>query len=74
MLGRYRSVDPVDPTRWLWMPGFDHSDKQDAMICALVGHLFAYDSEALAPPPESISATEGWIWVPGDVLPEREDA
>lgn len=53
---------------------FDHGDKRDALICALVAHLFAFDAYALAHPPDSIPKAEGWIWVPADILSTNGDA
>lgn len=46
----------------------DHQDKLDALTCALVAWLFEHDRASLAPPSPSISANEGWIWVPQDVI------
>jgi len=46
----------------------DHPDKQDALICALIGYLFSESPEELAQPDGSVPTSEGWIWVPRDVL------
>lgn len=45
-----------------------HDDLDDALTCALIAHLFAYEPQMLANPPESIPLSEGWIWVPKDGL------
>ena len=45
-----------------------HVDKEDALTCALIGYLFAEQREALAGPPETVPASEGWIWVPRDAV------
>lgn len=37
-------------------------DEEDALICALVAHLFVTDREALESPPEEVPVGEGWIW------------
>ena len=45
-----------------------HGDEEDALTCALIGYLFAEQREALAGPPDTMPAGEGWIWVPGDAV------
>ena len=45
-----------------------HGDLDDALTCALLAYLFAVRHETLAAPPESVPASEGWIWVPKDGL------
>lgn len=45
-----------------------HQDKNDALICALVGYLFEEKRELLASPLPGIPECEGWIWVPKDGL------
>ena len=47
----------------------DHPDKHDALVCALLGCLFATERDSLAQPAAEVSTSEGWIWVPQDVLP-----
>jgi hypothetical protein len=49
-------------------PTLDHEDKTDALTCALLAYLFEQKREALAAPDASVPSSEGWIWVPGDVL------
>lgn len=49
-------------------PALDHEDKTDALTCALVAYLFDQKREVLAGPDAGVPASEGWIWVPGDVL------
>lgn len=39
-----------------------HDDVKDAMVCAVVAHLFATMRAALEPPPASVPVSEGWIW------------
>ncbi len=46
----------------------DHPDKEDAITCALVAHLFVNEPEQLVRPTPDISAREGWIWFPKDGL------
>lgn len=46
----------------------DHEDKTDALTCALVAYLFDQKREALAAPDADVPLSEGWIWVPRDVL------
>jgi hypothetical protein len=48
-----------------------HGDLDDALTCALLAYLFAVRPDTLASPPESASASEGWIWVPQDSLSKR---
>lgn len=45
-----------------------HDDNEDALTCALIGYLYAEQREALADPPETVPASEGWIWVPRDAV------
>jgi predicted nuclease with RNAse H fold len=51
-----------------WLESLDHNDKQDALVCALIGHAFLNHPNVLAYPPDSIPEQEGWIWVPKDGL------
>jgi hypothetical protein len=51
-----------------WPDHLDHQDKRDALLCALLAHLFACARQHLASPPADIPASEGWIWVPQDAL------
>lgn len=46
----------------------NHSDKQDALTCALVANLFATDRTSLIPPEPTTPVGEGWIWIPRDAL------
>ena len=68
LLGRYLDAEPLDPAGTLRSEPFDHEDKRDALICALVAHTFSFHTDALAHPSDWIPKTEGWIWVPMDVL------
>ncbi len=43
-----------------------HEDEEDALICALIAHLYAQRRETLASPGDSVPMSEGWIWVPRD--------
>jgi predicted nuclease with RNAse H fold len=45
------------------------SDEEDALICALVAHLFTKKPETLITPGYSVPVREGWIWVPNDISP-----
>jgi len=45
-----------------------HDDKDDALTCALIAHLFAEKSELLNSPDDDVPSSEGWIWVPKDGL------
>lgn len=45
-----------------------HDDEEDALTCALIGYLYAEQREALAGPPDTVPASEGWIWVPRDAV------
>jgi hypothetical protein len=55
-------------------PSLDHPDKQDALTCALIAHLFQEKPHELAQPDHSVPTSEGWIWVPKDILGDREGA
>lgn len=48
-----------------------HVDEEDALTCALIGYLHAAQQEALASPPDTVPASEGWIWVPKDSLEQQ---
>jgi predicted nuclease with RNAse H fold len=43
-----------------------HSDKEDALTCALIAYLFAEHQDSLSSPTSEIPESEGWIWVPAD--------
>ncbi|MEW6400189.1 MAG: hypothetical protein AB1649_00220 [Chloroflexota bacterium] len=45
-----------------------HEDEEDALTCALIGYLFAEQRAALAGPPDTVPASEGWIWIPRDAV------
>ncbi len=47
----------------------DHEDKEDALTCALVAHLFTTQLDALEVPSPDVPEREGWIWVPRDAFP-----
>lgn len=49
-----------------------HEDKEDALTCALVAYLYAKRRELLVAPTGDIPASEGWIWVPKDVLGNQD--
>ena len=51
-------------------PALAHSDLDDALTCALVAHLHATQPAALVQPDAGVPASEGWIWLPQDALPE----
>ncbi|WP_018953949.1 hypothetical protein [Thioalkalivibrio sulfidiphilus] len=68
LLDDYAPRDVNDPSSRAWPADLDHEDKRDALVCALIGHLFAHQPETLAPPPGHIPASEGWIWLPQDAL------
>ena len=40
-----------------------HDDKDDALLCAVVAHLFASQRDALQGPNDNVPHSEGWIWV-----------
>lgn len=46
----------------------DHTDKNDALTCALIAYLFAQQPNSLARPDDTVPDIEGWIWVPKDAL------
>ena len=47
----------------------NHRDKVDALTCALIAYCFQVQPETLAQPDGSVPVSEGWIWLPQDVLP-----
>jgi hypothetical protein len=49
-------------------PSLGHEDKEHALTCALVAYLFSQGPQTLAQPPDDVPPSEGWIWVPPDVL------
>lgn len=50
------------------LPSFATDDENDALTCAIVGHLFSVDRLKLMDPPGEAPPQEGWIWVPRDSL------
>jgi hypothetical protein len=58
----------LEPYERCLIPVLDHTDKVDALTCALTGWLYAHKHEELGQPDESIPLSEGWIWVPKDGL------
>lgn len=46
----------------------EDQDKMDALTCALIAYLFMKDPEKLIDPGDSVPSSEGWIWVPKDIL------
>lgn len=57
----------IDRLRRRYSP-LGHDDEEDALTCALIGYLHAAQREALAGPPDTVPASEGWIWVPKDAV------
>lgn len=55
-------------------PAPNHGDEHDALTCALIAYSFVQHSEALDAPEDTIPKSEGWIWVPKDVLSEPTHA
>ncbi|HOW15144.1 hypothetical protein [Methanosarcina sp.] len=47
-----------------------NKDKMDALTCALIAYLFSKSPEQLIAPRGSVPPSEGWIWVPKDILKE----
>ena len=47
----------------------NHQDKVDALTCALIAYCFQVQPEKLVLPDGSVPVSEGWIWLPQDVLP-----
>lgn len=45
-----------------------HEDKEDALTCALIAHLFVEKFELLSHPEDNVPRSEGWIWAPKDGL------
>lgn len=67
-LRQYVMAECDDPPQRLWLESLDHQDKLDALTCALLAHAFTFHPKMLAAPPNNISKSEGWIWVPTDAL------
>lgn len=47
-------------------------DKRDALVCAIIAHLFATDPSTLESPLAHVPVREGWIWVPRPTSPNCE--
>lgn len=65
LLEQFKELESRDTTR----PNgseFNHQDKIDALICALIAWLFANSPETLTQPDSSIPESEGWIFAPID--------
>lgn len=50
----------------------ENEDKMDALTCALIAYLFTNNPEELIGPTDSVSVSEGWIWVPKDIIQEAK--
>ena len=61
LVGRQAGVIRELRESFLEMP---HVDIEDALVCALLAHLFTHRPEELEPPGAGIPEAEGWIWVP----------
>ncbi|MGA8146781.1 MAG: hypothetical protein WB870_04295 [Gallionellaceae bacterium] len=48
-----------------------HEDEEHALTCALIAYLFAERREMLVAPDMTVSKSEGWIWVPKDVVTKQ---
>ena len=46
----------------------NHQDKVDALVCALIAYCFEVQPETLVQPDGDVPVSEGWIWLPQDVL------
>ena len=44
----------------------NHSDAEDALVCALMAYLFATNPDTLEQPDGDVPQEEGWIWIPKD--------
>ncbi|MFO7724526.1 MAG: hypothetical protein R6V45_03170 [Oceanipulchritudo sp.] len=53
----------IRPLRELLRP-MPHPDCEDALLCALLAHLFKANRDALESPDVSVPECEGWIWFP----------
>jgi hypothetical protein len=47
----------------------NHQDKVDALTCALIAYCFHVQPAMLVQPDGDVPVSEGWIWLPQDVLP-----
>ena len=45
-----------------------HVDQNDALVCAVVAHLFATNRKTLESPSEAMPVSEGWIWTTRGML------
>jgi hypothetical protein len=57
-----RKAEPV--TRLTAGIDLQNDDKQDALVCAAIAHLFHTAPACLEPPTADVPAREGWIWTP----------
>jgi hypothetical protein len=53
-------------------PAVGNQDKEDALTCALLAALLASDQEQLWGPTVETPISEGWIWVPEDVISSEQ--
>ena len=51
-----------------FVPGIDHDDKRDALICALLAWMYDNEPDWLQEPLPDTPPAEGWIFVPKDGL------
>ena len=54
------------------LPSDDGDDERDALTCALVAYLFAQRPGQLLGPSGDVATSEGWIWVPRDILQKTQ--
>ena len=55
-----------------WVDPINHRDKADALVCALIAYCFDARHTDLVRPIESAPVSEGWIWLPRDVITNPE--
>ncbi len=58
----------ADNLRQVRNPPNLHQDEQDALACALIAYLFKEQPELLIHPGDDVPQSEGWIWVPKDIV------
>jgi len=71
-------VELSEPAKSVWdgaqfIAMINHEDKRDALLCALIGWLYQNKPGALAQPDEDVPNSEGWIYVPNDVLQQSNN-
>lgn len=71
-------IELSEPAKSVWdgaqfITMINHEDKRDALLCALIAWLYQNKSDSLMQPNKYTPQSEGWIFVPNDVLQQSKN-